>query len=69
MTSPVEDPDTQFVGELLWAELYPNEMQPAEFNWMPLPRLAPSWLPCRCIRYTRCEYNKFLRNSLSTFDA
>ena len=37
MTSPVEDPDTQFVGELLWAELYPNEMQPAEFNWMPLP--------------------------------
>jgi hypothetical protein len=37
MASPVEDPDTQFVGELLWAELYPNEMQPAEFNWMPLP--------------------------------
>jgi hypothetical protein len=32
-----KDPDTQFVCELHWAELYPNEMQPAEFNWMPLP--------------------------------
>jgi hypothetical protein len=37
MTSSTEDPDTQLVGGLLWAELYPNETQPADFNWMPVP--------------------------------